>query len=59
MDSAFEELAKMYGISEDEFRAMSKEQQNAILKDLVPQANSYAADMVENIAGAGGMAAFF
>ena len=59
MDSAFEELAKMYGISEDEFRAMSKEQQDAIFKDLIPQANSYAAQMVENIAGAGGMATFF
>ena len=59
MDSAFEELAKMYGINEDEFRAMSKEQQNAILKDIVPQANSYAADMVENIAGSGGFKDFF
>ena len=59
MDSAFEELAKSYGISEDQFMAMSKEQQDAIFKDLIPQANSYAAQMVENIAGAGGMATFF
>ena len=59
MDSAFEELAKMYNISPDQFKAMSKEQQDAIFKDLMPQANSYAAQMVENIAGAGGMATFF
>ena len=59
MDSVFEELAKSYGISEDQFMAMSKEQQDTIFKDLIPQANSYAAQMVENIAGAGGMATFF
>ena len=59
MESGFEELAKSYGISEDQFMAMSKEQQDAIFKDLIPQANSYAAQMVENIAGAGGMATFF
>ena len=59
MESGFEELAKSYGINEDQFMAMSKEQQDTIFKDLIPQANSYAAQMVENIAGAGGMATFF
>ena len=59
MDSAFEELAKMYNITPEQFRAMSKEQQDAIFKDIIPQANSYAAQMVEGIAGAGGFSGIF
>ena len=59
MDSAFEELAKMYNITPEQFRAMSKEQQDKIFKDIIPQSNSYAAQMVESIAGAGGFSSIF
>ena len=59
MESAFKELAKQRGISEEEIRAMSKEQQDALFKELVPQSDSYLAQMVDNMMGEGGFSGFF
>ena len=59
MDSSFAELAKIYGISEDQFRAMSKDQQNELMKDLVPQTGSYMAQWVDNVMSNGGYTSFF
>lgn len=59
MDSSFEDLARMYGISIDEFRAMSQDEQNNLFKSIIPQANSLAAQMVEGLAEAGGFTNMF
>ena len=59
MESSFEELAKIYGISADQFRAMSKEQQNELMKDLVPQTGSYIAQWVDNVMSNGGYTPYF
>ena len=59
MESSFAELAKMAGISQDELRAMSKQQQDQLFKDLIPQANSWAAGLVDSITGEGGFLSIF
>ena len=59
MESSFEELARIYGISADEFRAMSKEQQNELMKDIVPQTGSYMAQWVDNVMSNGGYTPYF
>ena len=59
MDSAMKEMARIYNISIEDFRALPQEQQDAMFKNLIPQADSAVAQMVQTLAGAGGFSGFF
>lgn len=59
IDSSFEDLARIYNMSVEDLKALPQDQQNAIFKNLIPQADSAVAQMVQTLAGAGGFSGFF
>ncbi len=56
-NSAFEELANMYGTDISNFQNMTEEEKNLILNDLVPQWNSGVQQMIDKFSGEGGFEA--
>lgn len=59
IDSSFEDLARIYNMSVEDLKALPQDQQDAIFKNLIPQADSAVAQMVQTLAGAGGFSGFF
>ena len=59
IDSSFEDLARIYNMSVEDLKGLPQDQQDAIFKNLIPQANSAVAQMVQSLAGAGGFSGFF
>ena len=59
MESSFKQLARLRGYSEEQLNAMSQQQRDALFKELIPQADSMTAAMVQNIKNSGGMSVFF
>jgi hypothetical protein len=53
-ESAFQELAKMYDTDVANFDAMTQEQKNILMGDLIPYWNSGLQEMVNTFAGEGG-----
>ena len=59
IDSSFEDLARIYNMSVEDLKGLPQDQQDAIFKNLIPQANSAVAQMVQSLTGAGGFSGFF
>ena len=59
IDSSFEDLARIYNMSVEDLKGLPQDQQDAIFKNLIPQANSAVAQMVQSLAEAGGFSGFF
>ena len=59
IDSGFEDLARIYNMSVEDLKGLPQDQQDAIFKNLIPQANSAVAQMVQSLAEAGGFSGFF
>ena len=54
MDSAFDELANLYDADVDNFINMSRNEQDELMSNLIPQWNSGLQEMANTFAGAGG-----
>ena len=54
MDSAFDSLADLYDTDVDNFKQMSRAQQDELMNNLIPQWNSGLQNMADAIAGPGG-----
>lgn len=54
MDSAFDELANLYDTDVDNFTNMSRNEQDELMSNLIPQWNSGLQEMADTFAGAGG-----
>lgn len=55
IQSSLDELVKLYGYSEEKLNAMSSEEKNKLMKDLVPQAGSLLSGSVQAMITQGGI----
>ena len=55
IQSSLDELVKLYGYSEEQLNAMSSEEKNKLMKDLVPQAGSLLSGSVQAMITQGGI----
>ena len=55
IQSSLDELVKLYGYSEEQLNAMSNEEKNKLMKDLVPQAGSLLSGSVQAMITQGGI----